>query len=488
MPYRTRFAMRTFLIFIALAATLTLGGCDKWPTGSASLSAASTARAEAPVPVRPAGVPGTLAPMLARVTPAVVNISVQGTMSVTQNPFFQDPLFRRFFDVPQNGATHERFRAVGSGVIYDARQGYVVTNNHLVEHAEKVLVTLKDRRELNATVVATDPQTDVAILKIPAQNLTGVPFGTSRNLQVGDYVVAIGNAFGVGQTATFGIISALGRTGLGIEGYEDFIQTDASINPGNSGGALVDTSGRLIGINTAILSQSGGNVGVGFAIPIDMVKAIANQLIANGKVSRGELGVAIQDLTPSLARAMGVNATEGAVVSQVMNGSAAADAGIRQGDIIAALDGRSVVDSAKLRNEIGAMAPGTNVRLTILRNGQQLSLNARLKAQSTSNQSAMNDAGQHSSSHMGLLGLTVAPVPQQDNGQPQAAGAYVIDVRPGSAADDAGVRQGDIIVGAAHQPVRSPADLARLVHQNQSNRPLLLRVRRGDASFFVAVA
>jgi Do/DeqQ family serine protease len=329
-----------------------------------------------------AAAPPTLAPMLARVSPAVVNISVQGTVQAAQNPLFQDPFFRRFFDLPEKQAPQntptERFQAVGSGVIFDAEHGYVITNNHVVDRADKILITLKDRRQLDAKLVAADPQTDVAVLKVEGDHLTSLPLGDSKRLQVGDYVVAIGNPFGVGQAATFGIVSAVGRTGLGIESYEDFIQTDASINPGNSGGALVDLSGRLVGMNAAIISRGGGNVGVGFAIPIDLVKTIADQLITKGKVSRGALGVTIQDLTPALAQAMGVNLAGGALVSQVSPQSAAAKAGIEQGDVITALDGETVASSSQLRNAVGQKQPGTAVRLSLLHQGKERTVTATL--------------------------------------------------------------------------------------------------------------
>jgi S1-C subfamily serine protease len=254
----------------------------------------------------------------------------------------------------------------------------VITNNHVVDRADKILITLKDHRQLDAKLVATDPQTDVAVLKVEGDHLTSLPLGDSKRLQVGDYVVAIGNPFGVGQAATFGIVSAVGRTGLGIESYEDFIQTDASINPGNSGGALVDLSGRLVGMNAAIISRGGGNVGVGFAIPIDLVKTIADQLITKGKVSRGALGVTIQDLTPALAQAMGVNLAGGALVSQVSPQSAAAKAGIEQGDVITALDGETVASSSQLRNAVGQKQPGTAVRLSLLHQGKERTVTATL--------------------------------------------------------------------------------------------------------------
>ena len=327
--------------------------------------------AEAPVP--------SLAPMLAKVAPGVVNVAVEGTVAAPAHPLLKDPFFRRFFGDGPKAPRRERFEAVGSAVIIDAEHGYLLTNVHLVSDANKIVVTLQDRRELTARRIGMDKQTDVAVLKIDASGLTSVPIGDSDRLRMGDYVVAIGDPFGLGQTATFGIISALGRSGLGIEGYEDFIQTDAAINPGNSGGALVDLRGRLIGINTAILTGGGsGNVGVGFAIPIAMAMKIGQQLIAHGEVERGELGLLARDVTPEIARAARTENLAGAAVRRVLAGSPAARAAIKRGDIIVALNGHPLRDSAHLRSAIGLMTPGTTVSLEILRGGKRFSVQATL--------------------------------------------------------------------------------------------------------------
>jgi Do/DeqQ family serine protease len=408
---------------------------------------------------------------------------------VAQNPLFQDPLFRRFFGLPENQnpqkSPTERFQAVGSGVIIDAAQGYVVTNNHVVERAEKIFVTLTDRRQLAAKLVGTDPQTDTAVLKIEAEGLTAVPLGDSKQLRVGDYVVAIGNPFGVGQTATFGIVSAVGRTGLGIEGYEDFIQTDASINPGNSGGALVDMNGRLIGINAAIISRGGGNVGIGFAVPISMVKTVADQLIAHGKVTRGALGLSIQDLTPALARAMGIGVSGGAVVSQVMPQSAAAKAGIVEGDVITALNGESIMSSAQLRNTIGQMQPGTNVRVTLLRDSKERIVTATLDVLAPRTAAAAAPAATPEIAP--LSGMTLTPIPRDDPRYGKLSGAYVANVEPGSVAEASGLQEGDIIVSAERTPVSTPADLGRILRGQKKGAPLLLQIRRGDQPLFIAL-
>ncbi|HSN40453.1 MAG TPA: trypsin-like peptidase domain-containing protein, partial [Burkholderiales bacterium] len=267
----------------------------------------------------------TLAPLVNEVTPAVVNISVITRSPLEDNPLFRDPFFRRFFDLPDRPERNEQ--AAGSGVIIDAAHGYILTNHHVIKDAEQTVVTLKDRRQFKAKLVGTDPGTDIAVLQIPAQKLTALRLGDSDQLQVGDYVIAIGNPFGIGQTVTSGIVSALGRSGLSIEGYEDFIQTDASINPGNSGGALVNLRGELVGINSAIIGPAGGNVGIGFAVPSNMARAVMSQIVRYGEVRRGRLGIEMANLTPELAQKLGAGSLDGAVVANIQPGSPAAKAG-----------------------------------------------------------------------------------------------------------------------------------------------------------------
>ena len=466
-------------VLVILLFSLALVACGQHDTAAQREERSVALSADAP----PQGLP-TLAPMLAKVSPAVVNISVQGTEEVAQNPLFQDPLFRQFFNIPQGPST-ERFQAVGSGVIIDAEHGYVITNNHVVKNAQEIQVTLEDRRQFNAKLAGTDPQTDIAVLKIEADSLAALPLGISQDLKVGDYVVAIGDPFGLGQTATFGIVSALGRTGLGIEGYEDFIQTDASINPGNSGGALVNMAGQLIGMNTAILSQSGGNVGVGFAIPVDMVRTITQELIASGKVSRGELGVRVQNLTPVLAQAMGINVSSGALVSQVVPGSAAAKAGMKSGDVITKLDENPVTSGSDLRNGIGEKAPGTSVRLTLLHDGKERTVTATLEAVTTA--SASEAAGTQQKSAF-LSGLTIGPIPQNDPHYGKVKGVYVASVDPASAAALAGLQQGDIITSVGRAPVGTTGQFNRIVRDHAKGKPLLLEVQRGNSSLFIAIA
>ncbi|MGY4630127.1 trypsin-like peptidase domain-containing protein [Bradyrhizobium sp. USDA 4486] len=314
----------------------------------------------------------TLAPLVRQVTPAVVNISVHGRVR-EDNPLYCDPLFREFFDVPRQ--IEKEVNATGSGVIVDAQRGYVLTNNHVVEGTSAVQITTKDGRQFSAKVIGRDPPTDVAVLQVqnPA-GLKALAFGDSDALEVGDFVLAIGNPFGLGQTVTSGLVSALGRTGLGKQGYEDFIQTDAAINPGNSGGALVSLRGELVGINSAIISPGGGNVGIGFAIPVNMARKVMEQIIANGRVERGRIGISLKELHPSVSKGV----TEGAVVAEVAADSPAEKAGLRKGDLIIRADDRPIRTAAQLRNTIGLARIGEEVKLSLLRNGAPLTAIVRI--------------------------------------------------------------------------------------------------------------
>ena len=320
----------------------------------------------------------SLAPMLERVIPAVVNISTVSVIRRADHPFLRDPVFRWFFERPRE-TQKRRSQSLGSGVIIDAVNGYVLTNHHVIEKAEEVYVTLHDGRELPAELLGADPETDVALLQIAAEDLRDVPLSDSDQLRVGDFVVAIGNPFGLRQTVTSGIVSALGRSGLGIEGYESFIQTDASINPGNSGGPLVNLRGELVGINTAILAPSGGNVGIGFAIPVNIAKAIQRQIIEHGGVYRGVFGVGLQDISRDLAQALDLPPdSRGAVVTDVQTGSAAARAGLRAGDLITAINGRPVSGATDLTTQLALLRVGERLRVDILRNGRPERLSARI--------------------------------------------------------------------------------------------------------------
>jgi len=418
----------------------------------------------------------SLAPMVSNVVPGVVNVSSSTHIRVRENPLFNDPFFRRFFDVPSQ--PRERVeRSLGSGVIVDAKKGYVLTNYHVIKKADKITVTLHDGREFKAKVVGSDSEGDIAVLHIDAKHLTAVPLANSDKLRVGDFVVAIGNPFGLGQTVTSGIVSALGRTGLGIEGYEDFIQTDASINPGNSGGALVNLAGQLVGINTAIIGPSGGNVGIGFAIPINMARNIMTQLIKYGQVRRGHLGVYIQDVTPELAKAFDIeNIKEGAVIAQVVTGSAADKAGLKVGDVIVDLNGQPITNSSDLRNKIGMMRVGQEISLTIMRNGKQ----RKVKAAIGEPQAEKTDAGQIDSR---LAGAQIGAIDQDHPLYGHVEGLQVLDVDRDSPAWDAGLRKDDIIVSVNRQPVKDLEDMRRAAKKGRGG--LLLNVRRGNGALFL---
>jgi Do/DeqQ family serine protease len=463
---------------LILASLLAPAGCNRQNKAEQDRQPATALSVHA----TPKGLP-TLAPMLARVSPAVVNISVQGTIQV-QNPPGQNPRPGQFFGLSQKPHT-ERFQAVGSGVIIDAVQGYVVTNNHVVKNAQRIQLTLSDRRERQAKLVGADPQSDIAILKLDADSLKDIPLGTSSDLRVGDYVIAIGDPYGIGQTTTFGIVSALGRTDLGIENYEDFIQTDASINPGNSGGALVNMAGQLVGMNTAIYSGSGGSVGVGFAIPVDMVRTIARELIQSGKVSRGSLGVTVQDLTPELARAIDSRISAGALVSQVKPDSPGAKAGIKYGDVIMRMNDIVIVSSNDLRNRVAEEPPGTSVRLAFLRDGRGQAATVRLVA--LEHFVAPASAPGASTISGPLAGVKTGAIPPKSPEHGKVTGVYVADVAPYSNAATAGLRQGDIILDADRKPVASPTDLKNALKAHPAGRPLLLRVARNDAVAFLAL-
>lgn len=415
----------------------------------------------------------TLAPLVKKVTPSVVNIAVKGRVAQEQNPLLNDPFFRKLFNVPDTPAEQE-ISAAGSGVIVDARQGLIVTNNHVVEHADEISVTLTDGRHFQAKRIGTDPDTDVAIIKVPAEDLVAIPLGDSDKLEVGDYVVAIGNPFGIGQTVTQGIVSALRRTGLGIKGYEDFIQTDAPINPGNSGGALVSLRGELVGINTAIVGPSGGNVGIGFAIPANMVREVMDQLVKYGEVRRGRLGVAVQDLTPDLAGAMGLPAHQsGAVIANVEAGSAAERAGLKAGDVITAIDKVPVRSAADLRNKIGLLRVGDAAELAVLRTGKLMVIRATV----TKPLQKLTQGGQMNSL---LEGATFGPVTADTS----TKGVQVVSVQTGSKAAHAGLRKGDIITSVNQEEVAGPDEFAAQAKASPK-RLLLTLIRDGHALFVV---
>ena len=435
-------------------------------------AAAPFASAQLPAQVGETPVP-SLAPMVKRTSPAVVNIATRGTVQ-EQNPLLNDPFFRRFFDVP-NAPRQREFQSAGSGVIVDAKQGYIITNAHVIENATEITVTLIDDRPLTAEVVGKDEGSDVAVLKVQAANLTALQIADSDRLEVGDFVVAIGNPFGLGHTVTSGIVSALGRSGINPDGYEDFIQTDASINPGNSGGALVNLAGELVGINTAILSRTGGNIGIGFAIPSNMMKTVMNQLIKYGKVQRGVLGVNIQTLTPDIAESMGLANVTGALVSQVVEGSPAEKAGIKAGDVVTAVNGKPVKDAASLRNAIGLLGVGERVDVALMRDGKPRRVTAVIGERDASAGGGGGDA-EAPAGHRGLDGADLVDA--------QGGGVLVRSVAEGSPAAQRGLRNGDVIIGVGRTRV---ANLAEFRKATQGAPAFVVQIRRGNAMLVIPI-
>ncbi|MDO9046703.1 MAG: DegQ family serine endoprotease [Methylobacter sp.] len=414
----------------------------------------------------------SLAPMLERSMPAVVNISTSTNITVSENPLMQGPVFRQFFNIPDQQLRRQQRNSLGSGVIIDSKQGLVLTNNHVIDKADTITVTLNDGRQLSAKLIGTDPEADVAIVQIPADNLTMLPIADSRQLKVGDFVVAIGNPFGLGQTVTSGIVSALGRSGLGIEGYEDFIQTDASINPGNSGGALVNLRGELVGMNTAILAPTGGNVGIGFAIPSNMIMTIKESLVKHGEVRRGLLGVTTQDLTPELVKAFNLKNIQGAAISRVESNSPAAKAGLEPGDIIVSANGRPIKNSHDIRNIVGLMQIGDKVDLEYFRRGEKMQVTATIGKQELP-RLAGNQL--HNSLQGALLSTTL---------KGQVEGVLIEKIDTASGAWRAGLRPGDVIVSANRYRVRNIEELKQVVDPNS---PLLINIQRGQEGFFVVL-
>ena len=417
----------------------------------------------------------SLAPMVKRVSPAVVNIATRGTIKEKpgqRNPLLDDPFFRRFFDVPPDAKPRERqFQSAGSGVIVDAKNGYIITNHHVVENASEITVTLLDNRSFSAKVVGSDEGADIAVLQAKQPNLVAMALGDSSKLEVGDYVVAIGNPFGLQHTVTAGIVSALGRTGINPDGYEDFIQTDASINPGNSGGALVNLRGELVGINSAILSGSGGNIGIGFAIPVNMAKGVMDQLIKYGQVKRGVLGVNIYDVTPDVAKEFGLADASGALVAGVAQGSAAEHAGVKTGDIIVSINGTPMRNATELRNSIGMLRVGDQVEIGLLRDGKPLKVTALVAERSETDVANAVDI------HRGLEGADLADAPD-------GAGVLVRGVQEGSPAAQAGLRANDLIVAIGRAPV---ASLKSFREAAKGANLLLLNVKRGSAVVLIPI-
>ncbi|MDQ1559360.1 MAG: serine protease Do [Pyrinomonadaceae bacterium] len=436
------------------------------------------------------------ADVVARVAPAVVTVrSERRGRAGQQHPFLDDPAFREFFGqrVPNAPQTPRREEGLGSGVIVTA-DGYLLTNHHVVDGADEIRVELGDRRVLTAKVVGSDPPSDLAVLKIDASNLPVLPLGDSDKVRVGDMALAIGNPLGIGQTVTAGIISAKERTtsGVGDGSFANFIQTDAPINRGNSGGALINTNGELIGINSQILSPTGGSIGIGFAIPSNMAKGVMEQLVKSGKVRRGQLGVQIQEVTSDIAASLDLKEVRGVIVGAVTSGSAAERAGLKQGDVITAVGGASVNDVNSLRNRIASTAPGTDVSLTVVRDGREQQLKATLgeftqTAQRDGEQGGSEPGAAVTGEATGKLGVRVQPLTpelaREFELQPGAQGVVVAEVDPNGPAADAGIQRGDVIVQANRQPVRSGVDLNAAVGRTGTRPALLLVNRRGNTIF-----
>ncbi len=418
----------------------------------------------------------SLAPMIKEVHPAVVNISTFSTQQYSYNPLLNDPFFRHFFNIPDQHQHQQqpkkRQQSAGSGVVVNAGDGIVMTNYHVIKGADEVQVSLSDGRHYDAKVLGEDAELDIAILKIEADDLVEVKIADSDQLRVGDFVVAIGNPFGLGQTVTTGVVSALERTGLGIEGYENFIQTDASINPGNSGGALVNLGGELVGINTAIIAPAGGNVGIGFAIPSNMARASMTQIIEHGEVKRGRIGVGIQDITPDLRRAFDIeNGQGGVLVTNVVEDSPAEDSGLQSGDVIVAVDGKPTISTGQLRSQIGMRAIGDKVILTIIRDGDKERINVKVGKSSAL---AQIDGTVHAL----LDGV-------QFENESNKEGVRVTSISPSSKAAYGGLRSGDVIVAANKRRVYDIESLQSAVAKTQSS--VLLQVNRRGGSLFIVI-
>jgi serine protease Do len=478
---------RTAAAGVAATALVLTGSLVGWGAHAAATDATGGPALAAPRPAAVEQVVGashdSYAPLVASVAPAVVTVRSERRMRAPQQfPFMQDPSFREFFGdrSPQAPSTGPQARqhALGSGVIVRP-DGYIVTNHHVVDGAEQIVIELADRRTLKAKVIGSDGPSDLAVLKVEATNLPTLPLGNSEQVRVGDVVLALGNPLGVGQTVTMGIVSAKGRaTGLSDGSFEDFIQTDAPINQGNSGGALVNTRGELIGINSQILSPSGGNIGIGFAIPANMARDVMAQLIDGGDVQRGKLGITIQSITPEIAASVKLPDVHGALVSSVEAGGPAEKAGLKRGDVIVAIDGATVTDSNTLRNQVAGRKPGSDLKLTVVRNGREESLTARLGRLAGEVSARHEDAP--TNGHLGLSVQPVTPETADQLGLDDKAGLLVTAVEPASAADDAGFEPRDVITEVNGQHVASAAELRSAVSRSDGRPALVLAHRRGQ--------
>ena len=419
----------------------------------------------------------SLAPMLENVTPAVVNIATEGRVKQRQSPLFSDPFFRHFFKIPDQ-PVERKTSSLGSGVIVDSERGLVLPNHHVIANAIQITITMRDGRQVEAEIVGADPKTDIAVLKIPTENLTALKTADSNELKVGDFVVAIGNPFGLGQTVTSGIISALSRSGLGIEEYEDFIQTDASINPGNSGGALVNIRGELVGINTAIFSQSGASHGIGFAIPINLALRIAEQILETGEVKRGFLGVSIQDISPSLAEAFGLDKKNGALINKVLKDSPADKAGLQPGDVVISIDGKKVRNANDVRNRIGLLPVGEKIQFKLLRDGKEFELVVLVEESTEENNTT-------AITNQLLQGVTVGDIGKGNTYFGIVEGVMILQITRNSKAWKSGLRAKDVITSVNKEPIKNLDEFLSAVDKKE--KALLFRVIRGNAASFIVV-
>jgi len=425
-----------------------------------------------------------------QVSPSVVFIQTERAVQASQAPFsvpFGDELFERFFGQPFPGNPQQQpnspRRAVGQGSGFVFRvesaigrdKAYLLTNNHVVEGADSITVTFNDGREFDAEITGTDPQSDVAVIEIEGDNLPAISLGDSSDLEVGEWVVAIGNPFGLSHSLTVGVVSALGRNSLGISDYEDFIQTDAAINPGNSGGPLVNLDGEVIGINTAIASRNGGYMGIGFAIPSNLASSIADQLISSGEVSRGYLGIVIQDLSPDLARSFSLDSTRGILVADVSPDSPAAQGGVQQGDVIVRYQGQEVINVGAFRNQVSLTAPGTRATLTVIRRGEELALDVTIGALEGAQVASQESV--ESSAEIGLTVQTLTPELARQFGVEAGSGVVVTQVTPGSAAAEAGIRAGMVILEVRQNRVASAEEFNRAIRESGDSRSALLLIR-----------